>query len=87
MVSFLLTLARFFHGIRRAWIQPNFRSTLLVTAMILLSGTLFYSNVEGWKLLDSAYFCVMTLTTIGYGDLHPTTDLSKLFTINLLFNE
>lgn len=81
MVSFMLTLARFFRGLHRAWGQPNFRSTLLVTILILISGTLFYSNVEGWNVLDSAYFCVMTLTTIGYGDLHPTSDFSKLFTI------
>ena len=81
MVSFLLTLARFFRGLHKAWSQPNFRSTLLVATIILISGTLFYSKVEQWNLLDSAYFCVMTLTTIGYGDLHPTDDFSKLFTM------
>lgn len=81
MVSFLLNLARFFRGLHKAWAQPDFRSTLLLTTIILISGTVFYSNVEGWNLLDSAYFCVMTLTTIGYGDLHPTSDFSKLFTM------
>jgi hypothetical protein len=49
--------------------------------MILLSGTLFYSSVEGWSLLDSVYFCFMTLTTVGYGDLYPTTNFSKVFTM------
>lgn len=81
MVSFILTLARFFSGLRKAWSKPNFRSTLLITVLILISGTLFYSKVEGWRVLDSLYFSVMTLTTIGYGDLHPTTDFSKIFTI------
>ena len=80
MISFLLTLTRFFRGLYRAWLKPNFRSTLFIAAIILISGTLFYSNVEGWSVVDALYFSVMTLTTIGYGDLHPTSDLSKIFT-------
>jgi len=49
--------------------------------LVLLSGTVFYHHLEGWSWLDSLYFCVITLTTIGFGDLYPTTPLSKLFTI------
>jgi voltage-gated potassium channel len=81
MISLLLTLTRFFHGLHRAWLKPNFLSTLLIALMLLISGTFFYSNVEGWRLIDSLYFCVMTLTTIGYGDLQPTSDISKIFTM------
>jgi voltage-gated potassium channel Kch len=50
--------------------------------MTLLAGaTLFYFTTEGWSLIDSLYFSVMTMSTIGYGDLVPTTALSKIFTI------
>ena len=41
----------------------------------------FYSYIEGWSIVDSAYFCIMTMSTIGYGDLVPTSDVSKIFTI------
>jgi hypothetical protein len=36
--------------------------------------------MEHWSLLDSVYFCVTTVATVGYGDLTPTRDASKLFT-------
>ena len=52
-------------------------STVIIT---LLIGTLFYNFVEGWNVLDSMYFSVITLTTVGYGDLAPITDAGKIFT-------
>lgn len=41
----------------------------------------FYSTVEKLSPLDSLYLSFMTLTTIGYGDVHPVTDLGKIFTM------
>ena len=41
-----------------------------------------YSFVfENWSILDSTYFAVTVFTTVGYGDLAPSTDASRLFTI------
>ena len=51
----------------------------------LALGAVFYHFVEGWNMLDSVYFCVITLATIGYGDYAPKTDLGKLFTIFYAF--
>jgi hypothetical protein len=45
-----------------------------------LLGTLFYWRVEGRSVLDSFYFCVLTLATVGGGDLAPTTLVGKIFT-------
>ncbi len=81
MLSFFLTFARLFKGIYRSWQDPVFRSTLLLASLIYLSGTIFYHTVEGWSWLDSAYFSVMLATTIGLGDLAPTSAASKLFTM------
>ena len=49
--------------------------------MIIITGTLVYHYLEGWSYIDSLYFSVVTLTTIGYGDFAPKTDEGKLFTI------
>lgn len=54
---------------------------MVVEIGLISSGTIFYRLVEGWGWLDSLYFCVVTLPTVGYGDLHPVTPLAKLFTI------
>ncbi len=47
---------------------------------LILLGTLVYHYLEGWSWISSFYFSVTTLTTVGYGDLHPTTEISRLFT-------
>lgn len=46
-----------------------------------MTGTIFYWRFEDWTIIQSLYFSVVTLTTVGYGDLHPTTDGTQIFTI------
>jgi len=55
-------------------------------AGVLAIGTVVYHWLEGWSYLDSVYFCVISLATIGYGDLTPTTNVAKLFTILYVMN-
>ena len=49
--------------------------------ILLLIGTLFYHLVEGWSWIDSFYFCVIALTIVGFGDLSPSTPVSKIVTV------
>lgn len=62
------------------------RPAILWGLATLLIGTLFYHWMEGWSYLDSLYFCVVSLGTVGYGDLTPTTPAAKVFTILYLIN-
>ena len=70
-----------FKTFREVWAEPAGRVLILGALTIVATGTVFYSVVEGWPVLDSLYFTVITLTTIGYGDFAPTTAISKIFTI------
>ena len=60
--------------------EPQFVSLGLLTLIAIVTGTAFYSLVEGLRFVDALYFSIVTLTTVGYGDFAPETDLGKLFT-------
>lgn len=48
---------------------------------LLVGGTVIYRLLEGWSWVDSLYFSVVAVTTVGFGDITPSTDASKLFTV------
>lgn len=61
--------------------DAEFRVLLFFITILVTGGTLFYHQVEGWTVLDSVYFCITTMATIGFGDLTPSSPTSKVFTI------
>jgi voltage-gated potassium channel len=55
---------------------------LLCSALILLVvGAVVYHQLLRLSWVNAFYFCTVTLTTVGYGDITPNTDASKIFTI------
>jgi voltage-gated potassium channel len=81
MLTFGLVLVRLARSVASNLSDPEFRALLYLLAVMLVGGTVFYSSVEGWGVLDALFFCVATLSTVGYGDLTPQSSYGKLFTI------
>lgn len=85
MVGFLILFQRLFRTMRQSLRDPAFRGLMYLVIIVLTVGTLFYNHYEHWGWLNSLYFCVTTLTTIGLGDFTPSTPETKLFTILYIF--
>lgn len=74
-------LKALFRGLRIAFGEPEVRGLAALASALILLATVFYRLVEGWSLIDALYFSVVTISTVGYGDLAPVTVLGKVFTI------
>ncbi len=61
--------------------HPRHQAFALSMVIVVATGVVFYRLAEGWSLADSLYFTVIALSTIGFGDLAPTTTFSRLFTV------
>jgi hypothetical protein len=61
--------------------RSNFVKKFTVFFLYYLAGVLIYNQIEGWDVLHSVFYLTATITTVGFGDLHPTKDISKVFTI------
>jgi voltage-gated potassium channel len=59
--------------------------TALVVVLVLIIGTTGYILLEGWSLLDSFYMTVMTVTTIGFREVHALSVAGQLFTTVMAF--
>ncbi|HEY9071581.1 MAG TPA: potassium channel protein [Candidatus Ozemobacteraceae bacterium] len=64
----------------------RFFTTLASFALLLALGTVGYRLIEGpqWTALDGLFMTVITLATVGYGEVHPLSPAGRMFTIVLL---
>lgn len=66
----------------------KFRSKLYISVLLLVVvvsvGVIGYMTISGDSFIDALYFTIITMTTVGFGELHPLNDNEKLFTIFLI---
>jgi voltage-gated potassium channel len=70
-------------------IPAGYRATalaLLVVFILLVGGTVGYMTVERWSAFDSLYMTVITLTSVGYLEVHPLSPQGRIFTMGLLLS-
>lgn len=58
---------------------------LLITTAAFFVGTAGFMYIENWAFFDALYMTIITLTTIGFGEVHALSYEGKIFTICLIF--
>ena len=64
-----------------------FRRVLVGSAILLAIvavGVAGYRVIEGWSFLDALYMTITTITTVGYGEVHPQGTAGRVFTMFLI---
>ncbi|WP_456433631.1 potassium channel family protein [Thermosulfuriphilus sp.] len=59
--------------------------SILAAIGIITLGVVGYEIIEGWSLLDALYMTLITVTTVGYGEVHPLSEEGRIFTLVILF--
>jgi len=62
----------------------RFRLPAVMLAAVLAIGTGGYMLIERWPLLDALYMTVTTISTVGFGEVHPLDAPGRVFTIGLI---
>jgi voltage-gated potassium channel Kch len=65
--------------------HPKLKTLFLAAGSLVLLGVILFSTIEGWSIVDALYFTVATMTTVGYGDLAPSHDISKVLATMYMF--
>lgn len=77
----MVILINFFRRLARRWARSDLLTLIGLATLLILIGTFGYAHFEGWGWLDALYATVITVTTVGYGDLSPQTPRGRLFAI------
>jgi hypothetical protein len=67
-------------------VDLRFRLKIFIVflAIIIALGTLGFRFIEGLSLVDAFYFSIVTIATVGYGDIHPSTEPGKFLALILI---
>ncbi len=65
-------------------IAKRLLAVLVSLAAIILAGLSGYMLIEGWTFLDSLYMTVITIASVGYGEINPLTANGRIFTMFLI---
>lgn len=57
---------------------------LYVLVIIISSGITGYMVIERWSFIDALYMTILTITTVGYGEVHTLSQGGKVFSIFLM---
>ncbi len=62
----------------------GWRLSIALLVLVVIGGTLGYIVIEGWSFLDALYMTMISITTVGYREVHPMSRAGELFTMAVL---
>ncbi len=65
-------------------IKSRLKIYLIIFFAVIVLGTIGMMTIEKKSLIDSFYFVIVTMATVGYGDIHPVTNFGKIFTLFII---
>ena len=66
------------HGLIDVFADRRVRALVIFALTIIATATVLFWLIEVWPLVDAAFFSVVTISTVGYGNLTPVTALGKV---------
>jgi voltage-gated potassium channel len=63
----------------------NLLISLSLSLLFVVGGAAGYMIIEGWNLIDALYMTVITISTVGYSEVHSMSRSGRIFTIFLVF--
>ena len=57
---------------------------IIALAIIIVTGAIGYMLIEGWSFIDALYMTIITITTVGYSEVHPLSESGRIFSIFLI---
>ena len=64
----------------------GWRLVAILIALVMIGGTAGYVLIEGWSPWDAFYMTVITITTVGYREVHPMSRMGEAFTVVILLS-
>ncbi|MCK4225013.1 MAG: potassium channel family protein [candidate division Zixibacteria bacterium] len=65
-------------------LEKRLKIVLMILAAVIVFGTVGYSIIERWPLLDALYMTFITLSTVGFREVYTLSPAGKMFTILLI---
>jgi voltage-gated potassium channel len=64
----------------------GWRLVAILIVAVIVFGTAGYVVIEGWSWWDAFYMTIITITTVGYGEVHPMSTAGRAFTVAILLS-